>query len=71
MLVREFPLPKDEGGFSLPAGAGMGLLIGFVACVANAGSGRGTEPATPPACQQTVPELMAPAEDTLDTEGTK
>ena len=49
----------------------MGFLIGFVAGLANAGSGWSAEPETPPICPQAVAQPTAPPEDSMQMEATK
>jgi hypothetical protein len=44
-------------------GAGVGLLIGFVAGLGKAGTGWSPEPATTPACQADLAESMASVEE--------
>ena len=61
-LRRGAPQGPDRNPGARGAGAGVGVLIGFVAVLAKAGSGWSAEPATSPACQTAVAESTAPAE---------
>jgi hypothetical protein len=62
---------SDAVWIGAAAGAGMGLLIGFVTGLAKAGTGWSAEPATSPTCQAELTEATALAEESTQAKDTK